>query len=219
MKLHAVATALFAAIGIGLSSFSIAYERGDWIWRVGLATMKPETAGEEFTAVAPGTQVDYTDEMRLAMQFDYMLTDSLALGVGMPLRPYSESLFLNDGTRASRVGTADILPVTVSAAWYLPKVGHWRTYLAAAWQYNHVLTDNSGGAGWPGVGNIEVDDASGVGGGLGLEYDRDGKWSWNVSVMKFSMKQSVKIYGGSQSETIDSAPDPMVMSFGMAKRF
>ena len=196
-----------------------AYQSGDWIWRATMMQQQTSAGGDPLPAGRVGAQIRLGTEIMPALEFDYFVLDGLSVGIGLPIRRLSQKIFVEDDAGTAHIGRVETWPVTFSLNWYPVKIGHLRPYLIAAAQYNWVVMDHARQGAKAGIGNLELDNGVGVGGGLGLEWDRAGKWSWNLSATTFDMSQDARVYFGGNPVTLETALDPLTINFGISKRF
>ncbi len=219
MKLSVPCARLAVTLVFCSSIAAHGYERGDWIWRASMLQQAPTLNGDELTNGYPGAQFQFGTELMPALQFDYFLFDGVSLAASVPIQPLNQNIFIDGDNGSVRAGRAEILPLTLSLNWYLPKISNLRPYLIGAWQYAWVVNDSERAGIIAGLEDIEVDNGSGAGGGIGLEWDRDGNWSWNFSAVQFSQSQDVRVSFSGNQDTLDAHPDPLMMNLGIARRF
>lgn len=197
-----------------------AYERGDWLVRAQVAGTHTGPGGDGLTTTGlNNAQFDYSEQWRLALQVDYMLRDGLSLGVSVPLEAFRYRLFIDDGDASRRMMDVEVLPLTVSAAWYLPKWRSLRARLIGAWQYGFVSNDRYRGSSVPGISDASLEDYSGPGIGLGIEWDRDSNWSWDVAITRFALSQEMDTVTVGGDASLDVDPRMLNWSLGLTRRF
>ena len=209
-----------SALAMALLSPAHAYERGDWLVRAQIAGTHTEPGGDALTTTGlNNAQFDYSEQWRLAVQVDYMLLDGLSLGVSAPLEAFRHRLFIDDGDASQRMMDVEVLPLTVSAAWYLPKWRSLRARLIGAWQYGDVSNDRYRSGSVPGISDASLDNYSGPGIGLGIEWDRDSHWSWDFAITQFALSQQVNIVTVGGTTSLDVDPQILNWSLGLTRRF
>jgi len=209
-----------AALAMALLSPAHAYERGDWLVRAQVAGTHADRGGDGFTTgVLNDAQFDYSEQWRLGVQLDYTLLDGLLLGVSAPLEGFRHHLFVDDGAVSQRIMDVDVLPVTVAASWYLPKWGSLRARLIGAWQYGYVSNDRYRARSLPGISSASLDNSSGPGIGLGIEWDRDSNWSWDLAVTQFALTQEATFVTAAGEVSMDVDPQILNWSLGLTRRF
>lgn len=219
MKLSVPSRLAAALMTLVSAAAAHGYESGDWIWRASMMEQAPVSGSDEFDTGYPGGNLKFGAELMPALQFDYFVLDGLSLGASMPVMTLNQNLFVETDTGSQRIGRVDVLPLTFSLNWYLPKVSNIRTYLIGAWQYALVISDKVRSDPVSGLEKLEADNGSGFGAGIGIEWDRDSHWSWNASAVKFSQSQDVRVSFSGNKTTLDAQPDPLVLNLGIARRF
>lgn len=220
MRLHYSLAAPLVGASLLLSPMVLAYETGDWLWHVNIMKVQPHTGGDGITAVSPGDQLEMGAEIMPSIKLDYMLRDGIAMGFEVPLQKLNQTVWFAGDKGSTKVVNTQTLPVSLTFSYYLPKWKQLRGYLIAGLQYYHIVSDERRAGTLPGLGNVEIDDSVGVGGGLGVEWDRDGHWSWNAAVVQYRTDQEATVYyDGGVKEEMTARPDPLVMTIGLSRRF
>ena len=197
-----------------------AYERGDWMVRAQIAGTYAGPGGDGLTTTGlDNARFDYSEQWRLAVQVDYMLLDGISVGVSAPLEAFRHRLFLDDGDASQRMMDFEVMPLTLSAAWYLPKWRSLRARLIGAWQYGYVSNDRYRSASVPGISDASLENYNGPGVGIGIEWDRDSHWSWDVTVTQFALSQKVNVVTVSGETSLNVDPQMLSWSLGLTRRF
>lgn len=219
MRLTVFCARLAAILALGFSVSVQAYERGDWIWRASLLQQQPEVSGDMLSDGYIGAQYQFGTEIMPALQLDYFVFDSLSLGIAAPVQRLDQRVFVDGDAGSRRIGKVEMLPITFSLNWYMGKFSNLRPYLIGAWQYSWVRFESTREGALPGLERMSVDDGSGLGAGLGLEWDRSGNWSWNFSAVQFVQHQDVTLTVNGNKDTVDASPHVLTLNFGIARRF
>lgn len=210
-----------SVLGLVLCAPVVAQERGDWYWGVNIAGIHSEPAGDGVSsAELVNGQANYSESWRLGVQLRYFPLDNLALGISAPvLEPHRHSLFLDTGDGSVRAMNVEVAPITVSAAWYLPKWRSLRTRLIGAWQHADVSRDRYRPGSVSGVDDMSLDDYQGLGVGVGVEWDLDSFWSWDVSVVQFAFDQDLTLTTADGEQIVRTDPNIFNWSLGLSRRF
>ncbi|AWK42227.1 outer membrane protein OmpW [Photorhabdus laumondii] len=197
-------------------SFAFAHEAGDFIFRTGTATVRPNTGSDNVLGVG---SLSADNNTQMGLTFSYMMTDNIGfeLLAGTPFQH-----------RVSLPGAGDIakvkhLPPTLMAQYYFgSKESSFRPYVGVGLNYttffnekfngNSAVKDNN-------LHSLDLKDSWGVAGQVGLDYELDQNWMLNASVWWVNIETDVKFKAGDQQYKIDTRLDPWVFMFGVGYHF
>jgi outer membrane protein len=122
-----------------------AYEQGDWVVRVGAATVDPDTRSDNINLPAGlVAQADVDSDTQLGIIPAYMLTDTFGIEV-LAATPFKHNIEARGqgaikGTNL-KAGSTKQLPPTLSMQWY-PRGGQsgWQPYIGAGVNLTHFST-------------------------------------------------------------------------------
>lgn len=203
-----------AALALALASAPVsAYEAGDWLLRVGVGGTLNDASSETIG----GDEVEASEQVRPAFALSYMVRDDWAVGV-RALWSHGQNLYLGDGG-SRRLGTVRSTPASVTVEYYLPKVAQARFWLLGGWHYMRLTGDDYRAGAVPGHTRMRAANGSGVMGGVGVDWDRGGKWSWSAAVMASTAKADIVLSGPAGRREYRTEPEPLLWQFGMMRRF
>ncbi|NHB91802.1 outer membrane protein OmpW [Photorhabdus cinerea] len=197
-------------------SFVLAHEAGDFIFRTGTATLRPNTGSDNVLGVGSFSTDNNT---QMGLTFSYMITDNIGVEL-LAATPFQHQVSLP--------GVGDIakvkhLPPTLMAQYYFgSKESQFRPYVGIGLNYttffnekfngNSAVRDNN-------LHSLDLKDSWGVAGHVGLDYELDQNWMLNASVWWVNVETDVKFKAGGQQYKIDTRLDPWVFMFGVGYHF
>jgi outer membrane protein len=210
-----------AIAGTLLSTISpaFAYERGDWVVRVGMTNVAPDDSSNNVNVGGAdlGVGVNVDSNTQLGLNFVYFYSPQLAIEV-LAATPFSHDIGLNT---VGPLGSTKQLPPTVSANYYfLEPSAKFQPYVGAGINYtlffDEKFTDANTSAGFS---KLDLDNSFGLAAQLGFDYMLDDKWLVNASVrwMDIDTEASFELNGSAGS--VDVSIDPIVYSITAGYRF
>lgn len=190
-----------------------ALDQGDWIARVGVSQVKPDT-DSDITPLVAGGKVDADDGTNLSFTVGYMLTSHLAIDVLAAL-PFQHDLN-GAGTLAGagKIAEAKQLPPTVSLQYYFQPKASIRPYVGAGINYTKFFSIKEVGA--LAGDKLTLDDSWGLAAQAGVDFDINKKWFANLDV------RYIKIETTANSTTtgqFDVTLDPWVIGLHVGTTF
>ena len=120
-------TTLLAVVGFLVSIPASAYEKGDFIVRVGAVSVEPDDGSDEIYGASgayPSSGLDLYGEVesntQLGLSFTYMMSSNWGVEV-LAATPFKHDIELHSGIAGkilSRAATTKHLPPTISLQWY-----------------------------------------------------------------------------------------------------
>ncbi|MEH6567684.1 MAG: OmpW family outer membrane protein [Halioglobus sp.] len=206
-----------------------AYEEGDWIVRVGAATVAPNDDSDSIVIpTEPATVlkgVDVDSDTQLGLIGAYMLTDNFGLEL-LASTPFEHDISVS-GT-GIEAGSIKQLPPTLSLQWY-PRGGKagWQPYVGVGVNYTYVFdeevdSDLEGALGAL-IGatdvELEVDSSFGLAAQAGVDFPLGEHWGLNVGVWYIDIDTTAKIKTDVGNVKFDVDIDPWVYNIGIAYKF
>ena len=218
---------------IGAPAIASAYEKGDWIFRVGTATVAPD--GDSDAIVIPTDPetvlpngVDVKDDTQLGLTLSYMLTDQWSVEL-LASTPFDHNISLDDAP--VNAGSTKHLPPTVTINWY-PRGGQegWQPFIGAGLNYTYfwdetvdpqlegALGDILGTEG-PVPADLSLSDSWGIALRAGFDYPISEKWALTASMYWINIETEATLATADAEVQWDVAIDPFVWKFGVAYTF
>lgn len=192
-----------AAAVIVFSSVANAYEKGDWLLRVGVGNVDPKSSNGDIADVDSGTA--------LVFNGTYFFTPNLGLEV-LAATPFSHDIKLAaDGTK---VGEAKHLPPTFSLQYHFDTASAFKPYAGAGVNYTLFFDEDTEG---PLAGtSLKLDDSFGLAAQLGADYDVSDTMFVNFSVRWIDINTDAELDGVALEEV---EIDPLVYSLTLGWKF
>jgi len=190
------------ALALTQATTAAAYQQGEFIVRVGAATVSPDdssslvTAGSLGAVANSGLAVD--SNTQLGLTASYMLTDKLAVGL-LAATPFSHDVSLTGNGIAgavpalkhgTKIASIEQLPPTVSLQYFpMHTSSDFQPYIGIGINYTIVVDKDLTSAARTelAANNLEVDNSFGLSLQLGIDYQINDKWlinatAWNIDI-------------------------------------
>lgn len=204
MLKSAVAVALAGGLLAGAAQ---AYEAGQWLGRVGVYGVFPES---DNLSMGPGVNIDVDDGYSLGFNFTYMVNPNIGVELLAAL-PFKHDISL---TGAGTIGETKQLPPTVSVQYHLMPEGTVHPYVGLGLNYTNFFSEKTKGA--LSGSSLKLDDSWGVAGQLGIDIDVAPNWFVNADLRYISIKSDAKLNGVGIG-TVDI--NPWVVGLTVGTRF
>lgn len=180
-----------------------AYEKGDWLLRVGAGHVDPKSNNGEVASVDTGTAV--------VINGTYFFTPNLGFEI-LAATPFSHDIKLAaDGTK---VGETKHLPPTFSLQYHFATGSAFKPYVGAGVNYTLFFDEETTG---PLAGtSLSLDNSYGLAVQLGTDFDISDTMFVNLDVRWIDIKTDAKLDGAALEEV---EIDPMVYSLTLGWRF
>ena len=213
-----------------------AYEAGDFIGRVGVVTVDPDSSSSNLNSNAlgelDGAKVSVDTNTQLGLTVSYMFTDQIALGVlgATPFKHNIEgdgSILGGDG----KLAETKQLPPTITLQYFpMPSGSKFQPYVGVGVNYTNffeekttqTLTDTYATLA-SGVDrtDIELDDSFGLAAEIGLDYMVTDNIGVNAAIWyaDIDTEATINAYAGNtkaDTSTIDVDIDPWVYMVGLS---
>lgn len=197
---------IFIAL-VGLSFIAMpaqAYEKGDWLLRVGAGNVDPKSSNSSVVSVDSGAS--------LVFNGTYFFSPNVALEV-LAAAPFSHDVkLLADGTK---VGETKHLPPTVSLQYHFNTNGAFHPYVGAGLNYTLFFSEETTGA-LAGT-SLELDPSFGLAAQIGADFDISDKMFLNFDVRYIDIKTEASVSVVDLNFDVDI--DPMVYSLTLGWKF
>ena len=233
-KLGVLAAAVMAAAPVVQ-----AYEAGDFIGRVGVVTVDPDSSSSNLNSNAlgelDGAKVSVDSNTQLGLTVSYMFTDQIALGV-LGATPFKHNIE-GDGSilgGAGKLAETKQLPPTITLQYFpMPSGSKFQPYVGVGVNYTNffeekttqTLTDTYAtlASGVDRI-DIELDDSFGLAAEIGLDYMVTDNIGVNAAIWyaDIDTEATINAYAGNtkaDTSTIDVDIDPWVYMVGLSYKF
>lgn len=222
MRKHKLATAVASLLGgamlLGATTAS-AYDAGDTIIRVGIASVQPDASSTELAldgAAIAGSFADVKGNEQLGLTFTYMLTSNWGLEV-LASTPFDHDITADTGALGLGVinaGSTKHLPPTISLQ-YFPMDGSsdFQPYVGLGVNYTKFFSENVATdlQGVLGNGTLDLDASIGLAAQIGMDYRISDKWQLNAAIWFADIETDATFrFEGGAVLTTDVAIDPIV---------
>jgi len=198
-------------LGIALAGPALAVQQGDWIVRVGAASVNPNDDSGQVGAIA-GSGVSVDDGVAAFFNLSYMLSNNVAIEL-LAATPFKHDVNATGSIAAlGKIAEVKHLPPTLSLQYHFTPTGNFRPYVGAGVNYTTFFSEDAvGGV----VTDISLDDSWGlaVQGGFDVDFTKD--WFFNADVRYISISTTATTNVGK----VDVDIDPWVFSLGVGTRF
>jgi outer membrane protein len=228
-----ISHSIIAVAALAAPVSSLAYEQGDWILRVGTATVDPDASSDAIVIPTdPATilpnGVDVKDDTQLGITGTYMFRDKWAVEL-LASTPFSHDIELVDAP--VQAGSTKHLPPTVTVNWY-PRGGQdgWQPYIGLGVNYTYFwdedvdseLEDALGdivGAPGPLAADLDLSDSWGLAVRAGLDYPINDRWAVNASMYWIDIDTEATVSTAVADVKFDVEIDPFVYMIGVSYKF
>tara|TARA_B100000214_G_scaffold259532_1_gene191515 strand:- start:260 stop:1006 length:747 start_codon:yes stop_codon:yes gene_type:complete len=238
---------VLAAVVMAVAPAVQAYEAGDFVGRVGVATVDPDSSSgnlkSEGVGEINGANVSVDSNSQLGLTASYMLTDQIAVGV-LAATPFKHDI---KGDGAVLGGTGKLaetkhLPPTITLQYFpMPSGSKFQPYVGAGVNYTNFFEEKTtstltgvydsvaeANLGTPpgtitGT-DIKLDDSFGLAAEIGLDYMITENVGINAAVwwIDIDTEATINAYAGdavADTSTIDVDIDPWVYMVGVSYKF
>ncbi len=215
------------AMGLVLVSGSaMAYEKGDFVVRGGLAMVDPHDSSTELTldgASLSGTSVTVDDDTQLGLTLTYMVMDKVGVSL-LGATPFKHTVTAK-GAPVDNLKTAEVkhLPPTVTLQYFpMDAQSAFQPYVGLGLNYTKFFQEEltSDFKDVLGDGKIKLDDSFGYALQLGADYKLTNNIVLNAAIWSIDIDTTatIDLDSGSQIKT-DVDIDPMVYMVGVGYQF
>ena len=208
-----VTLAILAVATLASTAVS-AHQAGDYIFRAGTATVRPNAGSDDVLGYGSFKADNNT---QLGLTFSYLVTDNIGVEL-LAATPFRHKIGLGP---TGDIAVVMQLPLTLMAQYYFrDKQDKLRPYLGIGLNYTTFFDEkfNNTGAS-AGLTDLSVKDSWGVAGQAGLDYMVSENWMVNMSVLWMNIETDVKFKANGQEQSIHTRLDPWVFMFGAGYRF
>ncbi|MDJ0751609.1 MAG: OmpW family outer membrane protein [Woeseiaceae bacterium] len=201
----------------GLSMIALpaqAYEKGDWLVRVGGGMVDPKSDNSSIVSVDSGSSLIFNGT--------YFFTPNIGLEVLAAL-PFSHDI--HDPTGALKLAETKHLPPTFSLQYHFNTDMAFRPYVGAGLNYttffDEETTDTLNAAFTLSSSSLSLDDSFGIAAQLGADFDVSDNLFLNVDIRWINIETDATVSSPDLASplTFDVEIDPMVYSIALGWKF
>ncbi len=211
MKTLYIGMAVAAAL---LSATAQAHQAGDFIFRAGSATVRPDESSGNVLGLG-GFNVD--NDTQLGLTFTYLVTDNIGVEL-LAATPFRHNVGLKS---TGDIASIKHLPPSLMAQYYFGDApDKFRPYLGVGINYTTFYDTHFNQTGRDaGLSDLSLKHSWGIAGQAGLDYNVDDNWLVNMSVWYMDIDTDVRFKAGGQQQSVHTQIDPWVFMFGVGYRF
>jgi outer membrane protein len=210
----AVATILLTTV-----SPIFAYEKGDWVMRVGMTNIAPDDSSDNVNVGGAdlGVGVNVDSNTQLGLHVVYFYSPQLAIEV-LAATPFGHDIGLDT---IGPLGNIKHLPPTLSANYYLSEPNaNFQPYLGAGINYtlffDEEFTHTNISSGFS---NLDLNDSFGMTAQAGFDYMLGDKWLVNASVRWIDIDTEASFDLNGSPGKVNVSIDPFIYSLTAGYRF
>lgn len=229
MKKYMLAATITVASLLGLYSLpALSHEAGDWILRVGAATVEPDDSSSVIstgvTGPLPNTGVEVKNDTQVGINVVYMWSDNLGLEL-LAATPFDHDIRA-EGLPAPYdvvdLGSAKHLPPTLTANYFfLDSQSEIRPYLGIGLNYTRFFSEDftSAAESKLGASGLSVDDSWGIAWRAGIDWELSDTWMLNASAWKIDLDTDASFDSGLDEVKVGVDVDPWVYMISLGYKF
>lgn len=203
MKLRRTLLVAATAAVVVFSSAASAYEKGDWLVRVGVGNVDPKSSNGLVASVDSGAA--------LVFNGTYFFSPNLGFEI-LAATPFSHDIKLaSDGTK---VGETKHLPPTFSLQYHFDTEGAFKPYVGAGLNYTLFFDEETTGP--LAASSLSLDDSIGLAAQLGADFDISDKMFLNFDLRWIDINTDAELDGVALEEV---EIDPLVYSLTLGWNF
>ncbi|HHI4954396.1 outer membrane protein OmpW [Vibrio parahaemolyticus] len=214
MKKTICSLAVVAAL---VSPSVFAHKQGDFVLRVGAASVVPNDSSDKILGSQEELKVD--SNTQLGLTFGYMFTDNISLEL-LAATPFSHDI------STDLLGLGDIadtkhLPPTLMVQYYFGEPqSKFRPYVGAGFNYTIFFDEGfNNKAKNVGLTDLKLDDSFGLAANVGVDYMINDQWFLNASAWYANIEtEATYKFGGAKQKT-DVKINPWVFMISGGYKF
>lgn len=205
-----------AVVAALVSPSVFAHSEGDFILRVGAASVVPNDSSDKI--LDSQYELEVNSDTQLGLTFGYMFTDNISLEV-LAATPFSHDI--STDLVGKDIGSTKHLPPTVMVQYYFgDSQSKFRPYVGAGLNYTIFFDEgfNSTGKG-AGLSDLKLDDSFGLAANVGLDYMINDKWFLNASAWYANIETEATYKAGGAKQKTDVEINPWVFMISGGYKF
>ncbi|ARR46974.1 outer membrane protein OmpW [Vibrio campbellii] len=205
-----------AVVAALVSPSVFAHSEGDFILRVGAASVVPNDSSDKI--LDSQYELEVNSDTQLGLTFGYMFTDNISLEV-LAATPFSHDI--STDLVGKDIGSTKHLPPTVMVQYYFgDSQSKFRPYVGAGLNYTIFFDEgfNSTGKG-AGLSDLKLDDSFGLAANVGVDYMINDKWFLNASAWYANIETEATYKAGGAKQKTDVEINPWVFMISGGYKF
>jgi outer membrane protein len=194
-----------------------AYDKGDWIFRVGAGAVEPKST--VYSSSEDDIFVEVDSATAVTLTGVYFLSPNWSFEV-LAASPFKHDVSLGStGVPAVKIGEVQQLPPTFSFQYHFMPESTFRPYVGLGLNYttffNEELIPELSDQGI----SLTVDDSFGAAIQVAADIALSGKWLLNFDIRYITLKADAKLSDGVDVETIELDISPLLYSINIGYAF
>lgn len=224
-----IKTSVAIALGLGLSTSSLAVEKGDWLLHLRAINVNPNDDSSALNIGGndvAGTSVSVNSGNSLDISLSYMMTDNWAISLLADLSSKHDvsvsglptNLNVPNGTK---VIDTNVLPPTLFFQYHFNPKAKIRPYAGLGVNYTLFFSDDLTPAARTALGasNLDMDSSFGLAAQLGVDFAMKNDWSFNIDVKYIQIDTEATFDTALGPLSVDVDINPLVFGIGFSKTF
>ena len=223
----ALSIALVAALAGG-SLMAQAYEKGDFVLRLGAVNVDPDSDSSPINLPGvPTLRTEVDDDTQFGIIPMYMVTDHVGIEL-LAATPFEHDITLNGKGVNLNAGSTKHLPPTITAQWY-PRGGKdgWQPFLGVGVNYtiffdektDKQLDDTLNAILGAENTNLDLDNSFGLSAQAGVDIPFYKDWALSLAVWYIQIDTNATVSTDVGNVHFKTDIDPFVYHIGIAHRF
>lgn len=216
-------------LALSLPTAALAHEAGDFILRVGAATVEPEESSSLISTVntgaLPDTAAGVGTNTQVGLNLVYMITDNIGAEV-LAATPFEHDITAAGleqyGFATRNLGSTDHLPPTLTFNYFLGNADSAiRPYLGVGVNYTTFFDKSLSSQARTelGANSLDLDDSFGLAYRAGVDWHIGGNWMLNASLWKINIETDASFNSALGEVTADVDIDPIVYMISLGYQF
>ncbi|MGR2669508.1 outer membrane protein OmpW [Vibrio campbellii] len=205
-----------AVVAALVSPSVFAHSEGDFILRVGAASVVPNDSSDKI--LDSQYELEVNSDTQLGLTFGYMFTDNISLEV-LAATPFSHDI--STDLVGKDIGSTKHLPPTVMVQYYFGDAqSKFRPYVGAGLNYTIFFDECFNGTGkGAGLSDLKLDDSFGLAANVGVDYMINDKWFLNASAWYANIETEATYKAGGVKQKTDVEINPWVFMISGGYKF
>lgn len=214
MKKTICSLAVVAAL---VSPSVFAHKQGDFVLRVGAASVVPNDSSDKILGSSEELEVD--SNTQLGLTFGYMFTDNISLEV-LAATPFSHDISTDLGGLGNIADTKHLPPTLMVQYYFGEPQSKFRPYVGAGLNYTIFFDEGFNSTGKAaGLSDLELDDSFGLAANVGVDYMINDQWFLNASAWYANIETEATYKAGADTYKTDVKINPWVFMISGGYKF